>query len=402
VAELYNVQEQFKNQGDKGMTKESRFVHGGGAETGVVIDEWKNEGGGGPLAPHIFKMIEGRDLDADETTAAMNVLMNGEAADTGIASFLAALGEKGITPCELVSMARSMRQYASSIDPDTSGFKGLLADTCGTGGDRSGTLNVSTAAAFVVAAADIPVAKHGNRSVTSSCGSADVLEVLGAVIDLPPDAVKKCIETVGIGFLFARRFHSSMRHVAGARAKLAAHGLRSAFNLLGPLTNPAGAKAQLLGVFDPCLTVMFASALGELGCKRALCVHGFDAEGAAQYDEISIAGPTLVAELDGSGAIRTYEITPSTMGLDVPADTSINGGENADEAAAILREVLAGERRDACRSIVVANAGAAIYAGLPEMPSLRDSAARAAELIDNGAALEKLDAFVAATQSMES
>jgi len=318
-----------------------------------------------------------------------------------MAAFLAALGAKGVTTSELVVMAKSMRRYASRIEPDTSGFDGLLTDTCGTGGDVSGTFNVSTAAAFVVAAAGIPVAKHGNRSVTSSCGSADVLESLGAEIDLAPDAVRECIETVGIGFLFARRFHSSMRHVAGARAMLAERGLKSVFNLLGPLTNPASAQAQLLGVFDPSLTEMFGAVLAELGCLRALCVYGSDRDGTVRYDEISIDGPTRVTELnDGEKSLKTYEINPTDLGIEIPDDICLAGGNTPDEGAAILRDVLAGRRHDACRSVVLANAGAAIYAGIPETVSISDGSVRAAEIIDCGAALDKLDSFISTTRRL--
>jgi len=284
-----------------------RFVHGGGPATDQAIDEWRDSAVTGPLDSFIETMVAGKDLSAEDTETAMSVLMQGESDELGMAAFLAALGAKGITLDEMVAMAGSMRRFAARIEPDVTGFTGLLTDTCGTGGDFRETFNISTATAFVLAAADVPVAKHGNRSVTSPCGSADVLEALGAVVDLPPPAVKECIETIGIGFLFAPKFHSSMRHVAGARAMLAGRGLRSAFNLLGPLTNPAGARAQLLGVFDGRLTEMFAEALGRLGCEHALCVYGTYGQTGSGYDEFSIESTTRVSELGPDGSVRTYD-----------------------------------------------------------------------------------------------
>ena len=340
-------------------------------------------------------MAGGQDLSPDDAAYAIEVLMNGLADELSMAAFLAALGTKGITLDELVAMARSMREFAARIEPDTKRFIGTLTDTCGTGGDFRDTFNISTASAFVLAAADVPVAKHGNRSVTSRCGSADVLEALGAVIDLEPAAVRQCIETVGIGFLFAPRFHSSMRHVVGVRKLLAGRGLRSAFNLLGPLTNPAGAKAQLLGVFDVQLADMFAEALGRLGCDRALCVHG------SGYDELSIEGPTRVAELDANGSVRTYDVDLESVGLERPDDVSLTGGRDPVEGAAILTAVLERASADARPTAALLNAGAAIYTGHPDVTSIREGITRARDIINSGAARMKLDEFIAATQKLK-
>jgi len=377
------------------MTEPKRFIYGGGPAADELLEEWRNSGVDSPLAELIELMAGGHDLSPDDTARAMEVLMNGLADELSMAVFLAALGTKGITLDELVAMARSMREFAARIEPDTTRFIGTLADTCGTGGDFRETFNISTASAFVLAAADVPVAKHGNRSVTSRCGSADVLEALGAVIDLEPPAVRQCIETVGIGFLFAPRFHSSMRHVAGARKLLAGRGLRSAFNLLGPLTNPAGAKAQLLGVFDMHLADMFAEALGRLGCDHALCVYG------SGYDELSIEGTTRVVELDANGSVRTYDVDLESVELERPADVSLAGGRDAVEGAAILTAVLDGASSDARRTAALLNAGAAIYIGHPDVTSIREGITRARDIIGSGAARMKLDEFIAATQELE-
>ena len=327
--------------------------------------------------------------------------MNGKADELSVAAFLAALGAKGVTLDELVAMAGSMRRFASRIEPDVTRFAGILTDTCGTGGDFRETFNISTASAFVLAAAGVPVAKHGNRSVTSSCGSADVLEALGAVVDLEPPAVRECIETVGIGFLFAPRFHSSMRYVAGARALLARHGLRSVFNLLGPLANPAAARAQLVGVFDAELTDMYAAALGRLGCEHVLCVHGMCAQSGSGYDEFSIEGATRVSELDAEGSVRTYDVDLESLGIPLPEDVSIDGGHEPAGGASILSEVLAGGGNEARTTIVALNAGAAIYAGHPQVASIKEGVMRANDIIFNGTGRAKLDEFVAATQQLK-
>jgi len=383
------------------MDEVKRFIDGGGPATDQVLGQWRDVGTRGPLDGLIQATIDGQDLGEDDAAAAMAVLMQGQADELATAAFLAALGAKGITLDELAAMARSMRQFASCIDPDVSGYAGALTDTCGTGGDFRQTFNISTAAAFVLSAADVPVAKHGNRSITSSCGSADVLEALGGVVDLEPAAVQRCIETVGIGFLFAPRFHSSMRHVAGARALLAGHGLRSVFNLLGPLTNPAGTRAQLVGVFDEQLTDMFAEALGRLGCNHALCVHGTYGGVGSGYDELSIEGTTRVSELGGDGSVRTYDVDISLLGLLQPARERLSGGRNPAEGAAILRDVLAARGNHASRAMVILNAGAAIYTGHPAVSSIKDGVALASDILGSGAALEKLDAFIAATQELD-
>jgi len=383
------------------MDERKRFIHGGGPAADKLLELWRGSGAGCPLEGLIDAMVGGQDLSAEDTTRAMDVLMNGQADELSMAAFLAALGAKGITLDELVAMVSSMRRFASRIEPDVTRFAGTLTDTCGTGGDFRETFNISTAAAFVLAAAGVPVAKHGSRSVTSPCGSSEVVDALGAVADLEPPAVTECIETVGIGFLFAPRFHSSMRHVAGARALLARHGLRSAFNMHGPLTNPAGTRAQLVGVFDAELTDMFAVALGRLGCDRALCVHGMSADGSAGYDEMSIEGTTRVSELDAEGSVRTYEVDLESLDVERPADISIAGSHDPAEAASILSEVLAGGGNEACTTAVVLNAGAAIYVGHPEVASIREGIVRAKDIVRSGAARDKLDEFIAATQRMK-
>jgi len=383
------------------MDEQKRFIHGGGPAAEKLLELWRSSGGGGPLADFIEAMVGGQDIGAEDATGAMDVLMNGEADELSMAAFLAALGAKGITLDELVAMAGSMRRFALRIEPDVTRFAGTLTDTCGTGGDRRGTFNISTAAAFVLAGAGVPVAKHGSRSVTSPCGSAEVLDALGAVVDLEPPAVKECIETVGIGFLFAPRFHSSMRHVAGARALLARHGLRSAFNMHGPLTNPAGTRAHLIGVFDAELTDMFAVALGRLGCDHALCVHGMSADGSAGYDEMSIEEATRVSELDAEGSVRTYNVDLESLGVERPADISIAGSHDPAEAALILSEVLAGRSNEARSTIVILNAGAAIYAGHPDVASIREGVVRAKDVVRSGAARDKLDEFIAETQRLK-
>jgi anthranilate phosphoribosyltransferase len=256
-----------------------------------------------------------------------------------------------------------------------------LVDTCGTGGDSCKTFNISTASAFVVAGAGVAVAKHGNRSVTSRCGSADVLEALGFRIDLSPEQVGECIDRVGIGFLFARSHHPAMKHAAPVRAEL---GIRTVFNALGPLTNPAGAKRQVVGVYESRLCPLLAEVLIHLGAEHVLVVHG-----EAGLDEIATFGPTVVSEGRG-GRVETYAITPTTLGLSEASPAAVAPGANAAENAALLHAVLDGTDRGARRDIVLANAAAALFVG-GGAPSLFDGVARAASLIDDGSALRALE-----------
>lgn len=335
----------------------------------------------------------GNDLSRREAETAMEEILSGCAGDAEIAAFLTALRFKGETVDELVGFATAMRRHATPIFPaGHSHGDEALVDTCGTGGDASGTFNISTAAAFVVAGAGVRVAKHGNRSISSRCGSADVLEQLGARIDLPSEQVARSIEEVGIGFLFAPAVHSATRHAMAARRELK---IRTVFNLLGPLTNPAGASAQVVGVYDGRVTELMARALGELGVNRAFVVHGADG-----LDEISISGETSIAELR-DGIVRSYSVTPEDFGLRRAPLDAIRGGD-AKQNAEIIHKVLGRSMlyRDhgPHREIVLANAAAAlVVAGLAA--DLLDGARLAAKSIDSGAAREKLDAFVAFSQS---
>jgi anthranilate phosphoribosyltransferase len=343
------------------------------------------------------KIVAGEDLSRVEAEAAMEQILTGCASDAQIAGLLTALRMKGETVDELVGFATAMRRHAPRI------FSGharpadeALVDTCGTGGDAAGTFNISTAAAFVVAGAGVRVAKHGNRSISSRCGSADVLEQLGVRIDLPPERVAQAIEEVGIGFLFAPAVHAATRHAMPARRELR---MRTVFNLLGPLTNPAGASAQVVGVYDANLTELMARALGELGVRRALVVHGADG-----LDEISIAGETYVAELR-DGAVRRYTVTPEDFGLHRAPLEAIRGGD-AKHNAEIIHKIFGRSAHDhrlhgPHREIVLANAAAALV--VAERASDFLAGVRlAAKSIDSGAARERLEALVAFTQAEKS
>jgi anthranilate phosphoribosyltransferase len=324
---------------------------------------------------------EGRSLSEDEAAAVMEEIMSGEATPAQLAAFLVALRLKGETVEEIAGMARVMRAKALRVP-----FEGAsLLDTCGTGGDRMGTFNVSTAAAFVAGGAGAIVAKHGNRAMTSHCGSADVLEALGARIDLPPEGVAHCLREVGVGFMFAPAFHPAMRFAAGPRREI---GVRSVFNILGPLTNPAGASAQVLGVADAAIGEKMIEVLGRLGCRHALVVHGEDG-----LDEMSLGGPTLVHELKG-GDIRSYRVTPEEVGLRRAIGQAVKGG-SPEENAAAMRAVLGGEQGP-LRDIVLLNSAAALVAA-DKAANLAEGVPLAAQAIDSGAAGEKLDRFIEVT-----
>lgn len=323
----------------------------------------------------IARVAEGRDLTEAQAAAAMQQIMSGEATPAQVAAFLVALRLKGETVDEIAGAARVMREKAVRVPHR----QRRLVDTCGTGGDKAGTFNISTTAAFVVAGAGVPVAKHGNRAASSQCGSADVLEALGVRLDLRPEDVGRCIDEVGIGFLFAPSLHTAMRHVAPVRREI---GLRTIFNILGPLTNPAGATAQLMGVMDPRLTEPLARVLGRLGVERALVVHGLDG-----LDELSISAPSLVSEYQ-DGYVTTYRITPEDAGLRRAPREYLRGGspqENARITEAILRGE-PGPRRD----VVLLNAAAALLAA-GAVRTLREGVALAAESIDSGRALAALE-----------
>ena len=331
----------------------------------------------------IDRVASGADLSADEAGAVLREIMEGRASEVECAGFLVGLRTKGETVDEVVGLARTMRALATRVE---AGRDDLL-DTAGTGGGRP-SFNVSTTAAFIAAAAGAAVAKHGNRSATGPSGSADVLEALGARIDLEPAAVAECIESVGFGFMFAPQHHGAMRHVVPVRRAL---GVRTVFNLLGPLTNPADATRQLIGVADPAFLGPIAAALAELGGRKALVVSSVDG-----LDEIGASGPTRAVELAG-GRIRELTLTPEELGLEpAPADALVAGPPERN--AEVTRAVLAG-RPGPERAVALANAGGALYvAGLSE--SVAGGVRLAAETIDSGAAASTLERFVERTREL--
>jgi anthranilate phosphoribosyltransferase len=330
----------------------------------------------------IGKLVEGRDLTEAEAEEAMKCIMSGEATKAQMGSFLTALRMKGETVEEITALARVMREFATKVRPKVDG---PLVDTCGTGGDRIKTFNISTAAMFAAAGAGVRIAKHGNRSVTSRAGSADVVEAVGVRVDLSPEEVERCIEDVGIGFMFAPRFHAAMRHAMGPRREI---GMRTVFNILGPLTNPAGVQAQVLGVSEAGLTEKLARVLGRLGCRRAMVVHGLDG-----LDEISTLGGTRISELN-DGELRTFTIFPEEFGFERASPEEIAGG-GAEENARLLLRVLRGEKGPR-RDIVLLNAAAAIVVG-GKADGLHEGMSMAADSIDSGLAHEKLLQLVEAT-----
>ena len=332
----------------------------------------------------IQSLAEGNDLSANEAVAVMNEIMDGEATPAQFSAFVTALRMKGETPAEIAAMVGVMRERCLRVEVD-----GPLLDTCGTGGDHSGTFNVSTAAAFVVAGAGVRVAKHGNRAASGATGSADALDALGVNIDLSPESVVRCIDEVGFGFMFAQRYHPSMRFAAAPRREI---GIRTVFNLLGPLTNPANAGHRLLGVADYGLGPTMAQALALSGGTSAVVVRGSDG-----LDELTIAGPSTVWEL-AEGNVSEYEITPEELGLS-RAPTGDIQVESPAESAEIICDVLGGAMGPA-RDIVLMNAGAALTAaGASE--SLRDGVELAAESVDSGAAQGRLLALAELSRTLE-
>ncbi|MDD4357431.1 MAG: anthranilate phosphoribosyltransferase [Smithellaceae bacterium] len=331
----------------------------------------------------IDKAVRRIDLPEAEMMAAMEEIMGGEATPAQIGSFITALRMKGETVEEVTGAARIMRQKATRVNACAT----TIMDTCGTGGDRLNTFNVSTTTAFVVAAAGITVAKHGNRAVSSGCGSADVLEALGVNISVDQEIVEECIQQIGIGFLFAPKLHGAMKYAIGPRREI---GIRTIFNMLGPLTNPAGATAQLLGVYDPKLTEMFADVLKNMGTKRAFVVHGLDG-----LDEVTITGETRVAELN-DGIVRTYNIHPKDyVGSTYPLD-DIRGGDPTINAQ-ITKDVLSG-KPGACRDVVLMNAALAIVAG-EKAADIKEGIKVASDCIDSGRAVKKLQALIEMSNS---
>ncbi|QZX98471.1 anthranilate phosphoribosyltransferase [Halobaculum rubrum] len=328
------------------------------------------------IQDHIERVTEGGDLTVEEARAASTAVFEG-ATEAQIGALLAALRAKGETEAEIAGFAQGMREAARTIDPD----REPLVDTCGTGGDDHDTINVSTTSAIVAAGAGVTVAKHGNYSVSSSSGSADVLEVAGVEVDAEPPAVEAAIERDGIGFMLATVFHPAMKAVIGPRKEL---GMRTIFNVLGPLTNPAGADAQVLGVYSDDLVPVIAESLTHMDVERALVVHG---DG---MDEIALHGPTTVAEVDGD-EVTEFTLTPDDLGLDRAPVADIAGGtpeKNAEDLTGIVRGDVTGPKRD----VILANAGAAIYvAGLAE--SIEEGVAVAANAIDEGDAAETFEAL---------
>ena len=336
------------------------------------------------MQDYIERVADGEDLGLDEARDAARMVFE-DATEAQIGALLSALRAKGETETEIAGFAQGMRDAARTIEPDRS----PLVDTCGTGGDDYDTINVSTTSAIVAAGAGVPIAKHGNYSVSSSSGSADVLEVAGVTVDAEPSAVEDAINDEGIGFMLATVFHPAMKAVIGPRKEL---GMRTIFNVLGPLTNPAAADAQLLGVYDPDLVPVIARALTEMEVDRALVVHG------AGMDEIALHDETTVAEVDGD-EVTEFTLTPEALGLDSAPIENVAGG-TPEENAADLEAILTGEETGPKRDLILANAGAAIYVA-GEADSLEAGVEAAADAIDSGDAAAKLDALRESTPTPE-
>jgi anthranilate phosphoribosyltransferase len=333
----------------------------------------------------IGTLVTGRSLSMDQAESAMTEIMNGEVTPAQFGAFVTALRMKGETSEEIAGMAKVMRAKAIQVQAD-----GPVVDTCGTGGDNASTFNISTAAAFVVAGAGLKVAKHGNRAASSQCGSADVLEALGVKIELNAQQVERCLKEVGIGFMFAPAFHPAMKYAGPPRREI---GIRTVFNILGPLTNPAHAQAQVLGVAESSLTEKMAAVLRMLGCHHALVVHGEDG-----LDEITITGKTQVRELEGDH-IKMYSISPEDFGFFRTSLEDIRGSTPSENAASVRRilEGAAGPQRD----VVLMNAAAAIVAG-DKAGNLPEGAKLAAEAIDSGRALDRLEQLIKLSQNLAS
>jgi len=332
----------------------------------------------------IDTLVSGQSLSMDEAARVMEEIMTGEATPAQFGAFVTALRLKGETVDEIAGLARVMRARAARVT-----MSQPTVDTCGTGGDAFGTFNISTTAAFVVAGAGLNVAKHGNRAMTSQCGSADVLEALGVKIDLGPEGVRHCLEKVGIGFMFAPVFHPAMKYAVGPRREI---GIRTVFNILGPLTNPAGAQSQVLGVSDRNLAPRMAEVLQRLGCRHVLVTHGEDG-----LDEISISDQSTIWELKGD-SLSSYTITPEELGINRARIEDIKGG-TASENAGMLRDVLMGKEGPR-RDVVLLNAAAGLVAGdLSER--LSEGVDLARKTIDSGRALQKLEEFIRVSQGLD-
>ncbi|MBW1635078.1 MAG: anthranilate phosphoribosyltransferase [Deltaproteobacteria bacterium] len=338
----------------------------------------------------IGQIVTGQDLTEDEMISVMTTVMEGEATSSQIGSFITALRMKGETVDEIVGAVKVMRAKATFVDSGVdTGSGGVLMDIVGTGGDGSGSFNVSTTTSFVVAAAGVPVAKHGNRAISSNCGSADVLEALGLDLSLSAEQAANCVQNTGIGFLFAPMLHGAMKYAIGPRREI---GIRSIFNVLGPMTNPAGANVQLTGVFARGLTKPLAEVLVRLGMKRTLVVWG---EG--NLDELTITGRSYIA--DGSnGKVSTYSIVPEDVGLARGEMADIRGGATPAEAAEQVRAVLGGEK-GAKLDMVLLNGGAALFAA-GEVDDIRGGVEMARRIIESGEAMEKLEQLLAFARSI--
>ena len=331
------------------------------------------------MKEYIKTLTEGKDLSSEDAGAAMKKILSGESTPIQTAAFLSLLAVKGETPTEIAAFAGVMREYAGKVHPKVDG---VLVDVCGTGGDAFKTFNISTTSMFVVAAAGVAVAKHGNRSFTSKCGSADVLEALGADLVRTPRQIAKMIEEIGIGFMFAPLHHIAMKNVNPVRKEL---GIRTVFNILGPLSNPAGASSQLMGVYDPGLTEKLAAVFRELGAEKALVVHG-----SPGIDELSTLGKTKISELS-DGEVKNYFVAPEDFGLPKAEAKDIAGG-TPEENAKILLGVLTGEDAGPRRDIVLLNAAAGIFVG-GKAEDLAEGLDVAKDAIDSGAAYKKLEEF---------
>ena len=331
---------------------------------------------------NLSKIVKREDLNEEQMSQMITDIFSGNITDAQIGAMMAALATKGETFEELAGAARAMRRKALRIQTSAA----TVVDTCGTGGDGAHTFNISTTTSFVVAACGVTVAKHGNRSVSSQCGSADLLEALGVKLDTAPEIVEEAVQDIGIGFLFAPLYHGAMRFAAKARKEV---GLRSIFNMLGPLTNPAGANCQLLGVYSPELTEMFAHALQLLGAKRAFVVHGHDG-----LDEISVCAPTRISELK-DGLIRTYDIFPAQFFNEQAVPADLLGG-NPEENAQITRNILNGEKGPRRNVVLINSAAALVAAGQAE--DLNQGIRMAEAAIDNGAAAKKMEALIKYSQ----
>jgi anthranilate phosphoribosyltransferase len=332
----------------------------------------------------ISQVISGKSLTMTEASGVMAEIMEGQVTPAQFGAFVTALRLKGETVEEIAGMAQTMRAKAVLVETD-----GPVVDTCGTGGDNAATFNISTAAAFVVAGAGVKVAKHGNRAMSSKCGSADVMEALGVKIDLTAEQVRHCLSDVGIGFMFAPAFHPAMKYASAPRKEI---GIRTVFNILGPLTNPAHARAQVLGVSDGSLLEKLAKVLQALGCKHALVVHSEDG-----LDEITVTGKTFVTELEG-GNIRNYIVTPEEAGLPRAKITELKGG-SAAENALLLRNILSGSPGAAADAVIINAAGALKAADV--VNTIAGGVRLASECINNGRALDKLNRLVRVTQQFK-